>query len=214
MSRRPASATPTFRSSTERARAPCRWCWVTRPRVSSRRLAPGSTTLRPATTLSASSRPAAAAAPPGAEGRPALCERAARHHGVGELMTGARRLSMDGTPVNHHVGVSAFACHAVLSRQSLVKVEADVAPHLSALFSCAMLTGAGAGLQHGPHQAGLQGRCRRAWRRRPLRHSRSGGFGCRADRRHRPLCLQARDRTAHGRDGCRHGGRKHGRGRS
>lgn len=70
------------------------------------------------------------------------------------------------------------------------------------------------GLQHGPHQAGLQGRCRRAWRRRPLRHSRSGGFGCRADRRHRPLCLQARDRTAHGRDGCRHGGRKHGRGRS
>ncbi|MAA97229.1 MAG: alcohol dehydrogenase [Stappia sp.] len=81
---------------------------------------------------------------PCAEGRPALCERAARHHGVGELMTGARRLSMDGTPVNHHVGVSAFACHAVLSRQSLVKVEADVAPHLSALFSCAMLTGAGA----------------------------------------------------------------------
>ncbi|EIE49979.1 alcohol dehydrogenase [Salipiger aestuarii] len=81
---------------------------------------------------------------PCAEGRPALCTRAAKHHGVGELMTGHRRLSMDGAPVHHHVGVSAFASHAVLARQSLVKVDADVPPHISALFSCAMLTGAGA----------------------------------------------------------------------
>ena len=81
---------------------------------------------------------------PCAEGRPALCTRAAKHHGLGELMTGHRRLSMDGRPVNHHVGVSAFATHAVLARQSLVKVEADIPPHVSALFSCAMLTGAGA----------------------------------------------------------------------
>lgn len=79
-----------------------------------------------------------------AEGRPALCTLAARHHGTGALMTGARRLSEGGQPVNHHVGVSAFASHAVLDRRSLVKVEAEIAPHLSALFSCAMLTGAGA----------------------------------------------------------------------
>ncbi|MDF3420132.1 alcohol dehydrogenase catalytic domain-containing protein [Sulfitobacter sp. KE29] len=81
---------------------------------------------------------------PCAEGRPALCERAARHHGVGELMTGARRLSMGGQPINHHVGVSAFASHAVLDRRSLVKVDHDVPTYVSALFSCAMLTGAGA----------------------------------------------------------------------
>ena len=81
---------------------------------------------------------------PCSEGRPALCTRAAKHHGVGELMTGHRRLSMDGKPVHHHVGVSAFATHAVLARQSLVKVEADIPTHISALFSCAMLTGAGA----------------------------------------------------------------------
>lgn len=81
---------------------------------------------------------------PCAEGRPALCTRAARHHGVGELMTGHRRLSMDGQPVHHHIGVSAFATHAVMARPSLIKVEAEIAPHLSALFSCAMLTGAGA----------------------------------------------------------------------
>lgn len=81
---------------------------------------------------------------PCAEGRPALCEKAAKHHGVGELMTGHRRLSMDGRPVHHHVGVSAFASHAVVARQSLVKVDQDIAPHISTLFSCAMLTGAGA----------------------------------------------------------------------
>lgn len=79
-----------------------------------------------------------------AEGRPALCTRAAAHHGQGELMTGHRRLSMDGRPVHHHVGVSAFATHAVLARPSLVRVDADLPPHISALFSCAMLTGAGA----------------------------------------------------------------------
>lgn len=79
-----------------------------------------------------------------AEGRPALCTRAAKHHGAGELMTGHRRLSMDGTPVHHHVGVSAFASYAVLARPSLVKVNLDIPPHISALFSCAMLTGAGA----------------------------------------------------------------------
>ena len=81
---------------------------------------------------------------PCAEGRPALCERAARHHGAGELMTGARHLSMEGQPINHHVGVSAFATHAVMDRRSLVKVEHDLPAHVSALFSCAMLTGAGA----------------------------------------------------------------------
>ncbi|MHC5656220.1 zinc-binding dehydrogenase [Stappia sp. ICDLI1TA098] len=81
---------------------------------------------------------------PCAEGRPALCEAAAKHHAVGELMTGSRRLSIDGRPVNHHVGVSAFATHAVVARPSLVKADADISPHLSALFSCAMLTGAGA----------------------------------------------------------------------
>ena len=81
---------------------------------------------------------------PCAEGRPALCTRAAENHGKGALMTGARRLSRDGQPVNHHVGVSAFADHAVLDRRSLVKVEADIPPDISALFSCAMLTGAGA----------------------------------------------------------------------
>ncbi|EKX57761.1 Alcohol dehydrogenase [Rhodobacter sp. AKP1] len=81
---------------------------------------------------------------PCAEGRPALCEKAARHHAVGELMTGHRRLSLGGRPVHHHLGISGFATHAVVARPSLVRVPSEVPPHVSALFSCAMLTGAGA----------------------------------------------------------------------
>jgi len=78
------------------------------------------------------------------EGRPALCSRAAKHHAVGELMTGERRLSRDLAPINHHLGISAFATHAVVARPSLIQVPAGLPPHISALFSCAMLTGAGA----------------------------------------------------------------------
>ena len=81
---------------------------------------------------------------PCAEGRPALCEPAAQHSGAGELLTGQRRLSIDASPVNHHVGVSAFAEYAVVSRQSILKVEQHLEPHIAALFSCAVLTGAGA----------------------------------------------------------------------
>lgn len=78
------------------------------------------------------------------EGRPALCSLAARHHGLGELITGKRRLSIEGAPVNHHVGISAFATHAVVARPSLVRVPSDLPPYIAALFSCAVLTGAGA----------------------------------------------------------------------
>lgn len=105
---------------------------------------PGVTDLAPGDHVVCIFAPGCGRCTPCAEGRPALCTLAAKHHGVGELMTGHRRLSMDGKPVHHHVGVSGFATHAVMARQSLVRVEADLPPHVTALFSCAMLTGAGA----------------------------------------------------------------------
>jgi alcohol dehydrogenase len=77
-------------------------------------------------------------------GRPALCAEAARANGAGELLRGGRRLSRDGVPVNHHLGVSAFADHAVVDRGSVVVVPPDVPLDLAALFGCAVLTGAGA----------------------------------------------------------------------
>ena len=82
---------------------------------------------------------------PCAEGRPALCEPGAKANTDGTLLSGARRLyGFGGTPVNHHLGVSAFADHAVVSSRSCVKVDAPIDPVEAALFGCAVLTGAGA----------------------------------------------------------------------
>lgn len=81
---------------------------------------------------------------PCAEGRPALCEPGAAANGAGTLLSGARRLTCDGAPVNHHIGVSAFAEYATVSRRSLVKIDRDLPLDEAALFGCAVLTGVGA----------------------------------------------------------------------
>jgi alcohol dehydrogenase len=73
-----------------------------------------------------------------------LCAPAAAANGEGRLMRGGRRLSECGHEVNHHLGVSAFASHAVIDRRSAVKVDADIPPEVAALFGCAVLTGVGA----------------------------------------------------------------------
>jgi alcohol dehydrogenase len=81
---------------------------------------------------------------PCAEGRPALCEPGAAANGAGTLLSGKRRLHCDGADVNHHLGVSAFADYAVMSRRSVVKVDKDLPLDEAALFGCAVLTGVGA----------------------------------------------------------------------
>lgn len=81
---------------------------------------------------------------PCAEGRPALCEPGAAANGRGEMLGGGRRLHRAGGDVHHHLGVSAFADHAVVSRRSLVKVDPAVPLEAAALFGCAVLTGVGA----------------------------------------------------------------------
>jgi alcohol dehydrogenase len=81
---------------------------------------------------------------PCAEGRPALCEPGAAANGAGTLLSGNRRLHCDGAEVNHHLGCSAFAEHAVVSRRSLIKLPPDLALDEAALFGCAVLTGVGA----------------------------------------------------------------------
>ena len=81
---------------------------------------------------------------PCTQGRPALCEPGAAHNGAGDLLSGARRLSCEGAPVNHHCGVSGFAEYATVSRRSLVPIDPDVPLHIAALMGCAVLTGAGA----------------------------------------------------------------------
>ncbi|TQI76466.1 alcohol dehydrogenase [Bosea sp. AK1] len=91
---------------------------------------------------------------PCAEGRPALCEPGNAANGRGEMLGGGRRLSVDGQPVHHHIGVSAFAEHAVVSRRSLVKIEADIPHEIAALFGCAVLTGVGAAVNTARIKAG------------------------------------------------------------
>jgi alcohol dehydrogenase len=91
---------------------------------------------------------------PCAEGRPALCEPGAEANGQGVLLSGARRLHHNQRAVHHHVGVSAFADHAVVSRRSCVKIEADIDPAEAALFGCAVLTGVGAVINTARVQAG------------------------------------------------------------
>ena len=81
---------------------------------------------------------------PCAGGRPALCEPGAAANGKGELLGGGTRLHGTDGDLNHHLGCSAFAERAVVSRRSLVKVDADLPFAEAALFGCAVLTGVGA----------------------------------------------------------------------
>jgi len=59
-------------------------------------------------------------------------------------LLGGRRLHRAGAAVHHHLGVSAFATHAVVDRRSVVPVEPDVPPDVAAVLGCAVLTGGGA----------------------------------------------------------------------
>ncbi|GGM34878.1 zinc-binding dehydrogenase [Promicromonospora citrea] len=86
------------------------------------------------------------------------CSVGSAANAAGTLVGGGRRLSR-GVPsagagagagaggvqeVHHHLGVSAFATHAVVSETSVVAVDADVPPEVAALLGCAVLTGGGA----------------------------------------------------------------------
>lgn len=90
-------------------------------------------------------QPTCGACLPCAEGRPALCIPGAEANGKGVLMSGTIRLHDRGGAVHHHCGVSAYADHAVVSRHSVVRVDADDIPFAElALFGCAVQTGVGA----------------------------------------------------------------------
>jgi alcohol dehydrogenase len=93
---------------------------------------------------------------PCAEGRPALCEPAVVSNTAGTLVSGQRRLKKGDAPVNHHLGVSAFADHAVVSRNSLVKVDKSLTFEEAALFGCAVITGVGAVLNTSRVKAGAR----------------------------------------------------------
>lgn len=78
------------------------------------------------------------------EGRPALCEPGASANAAGTLLSGQRRLHLNGEDLHHHLGVSGFSEYAVVSRYSLVHVPSDIPFEDVALFGCAVMTGVGA----------------------------------------------------------------------
>ena len=73
--------------------------------------------------------------------RPALCEPGAAANASGLLLSGERRWE---APFHHHLGVSAFSEHIVVSQHSAVKVDPELPYEIAALFGCAILTGVGA----------------------------------------------------------------------
>ncbi len=83
-----------------------------------------------------------------------LCGPGAQANSAGEMLLGGFRLSRGGEPVYHHMGVSAFAGHAVVDVSSAVKVPADIKPEIAALFGCAVLTGVGAVINTAQLRAG------------------------------------------------------------
>ncbi len=80
------------------------------------------------------------------EGRAALCEPGAAANTAGTLLSGAIRFhGPEGDP-HHHLGVSAFSDHIVVSANSAVRVDPALDFETAALFGCAVLTGVGAAL--------------------------------------------------------------------
>lgn len=88
--------------------------------------------------------PACGQCPDCGSGHGYLCAPAAAANGAGRLLRGGHRLREDAGEVYHHLGVSAFATHAVIDQRSAVKIPADIPPEIAALFGCAVLTGVGA----------------------------------------------------------------------
>jgi alcohol dehydrogenase len=77
------------------------------------------------------------------------CEAGSAANTAGTLLSGSRRLTRDGQPVHHHLGVSGFATYSVVDRASVVPVPADVPPVVASLLGCAVLTGGGAVINAG-----------------------------------------------------------------
>lgn len=73
---------------------------------------------------------------------------------AGTLLDGGARLARGGAEVKHHLGVSGFATHAVVSRKSVVAVEDDIPADVAAVLGCAVLTGGGAVLNAGQPKMG------------------------------------------------------------
>jgi alcohol dehydrogenase len=77
-------------------------------------------------------------------GRPNLCQGANTSRANGTLISGARRLSLNGDPIWHYSGLSVFAQYAVMARNALIKIPHEMPLEDASIFGCAVVTGVGA----------------------------------------------------------------------
>jgi alcohol dehydrogenase len=87
-------------------------------------------------------------------GRPNLCTTFNAAKQKGDLATGGRRLKLKGQDVAHYAGLSCFAEYAVVPRNSVQRIAADVPFADAALFGCAVVTGVGAAVNTAETKAG------------------------------------------------------------
>lgn len=79
-----------------------------------------------------------------ARGRVNLCDTHGRTRAAGTLITGGRRLKLNGEYIPVFSGLSLYAQYIVAARSSAVKIDKDVPLDHASLFGCAVLTGVGA----------------------------------------------------------------------
>jgi len=90
-----------------------------------------------------------------AQGRPALCDQAAK--ATITLPDGTPRFSdKDGSPLNHMAGVGVMAEYATVHRDNVLKIDSEIPLDKAALVGCAVMTGVGAALNTAKVEAGSQ----------------------------------------------------------
>ncbi|MBO6521843.1 MAG: alcohol dehydrogenase catalytic domain-containing protein [Rhodospirillales bacterium] len=78
------------------------------------------------------------------QGKPSNCEQGNAANAAGRLLSGNKRISMNGSEINHYAGVSCFAEYVTADHRSVVKLPKEIPLDVAAVFSCAVITGVGA----------------------------------------------------------------------
>jgi S-(hydroxymethyl)glutathione dehydrogenase / alcohol dehydrogenase len=79
-------------------------------------------------------------------GRTNICLAIREQQNNGFLPDGTTRLSLDGSPIRHFMGTSAFAEYTVMPEIALARVPAEAPLDAACLFACGLSTGLGAAM--------------------------------------------------------------------
>ena len=104
---------------------------------------PGVTSVKPGDHVSASFIPSCGRCHYCSTGRQNLCDTGAGTLGGGMITDGTHRHFVDGRPITLMAKVGTFSEHAVVSEDSVIKVESDLPLECVALVSCGVATGWG-----------------------------------------------------------------------